>query len=83
VAAETLAIPGLRFFAPVADAIFNPMAARDEVAARRYAATATRNNILLDVSMAYLGLVAAEGRLAVIRESERNVGQVVDLTVAH
>jgi outer membrane protein TolC len=83
VAAETVTIPGLRFFAPLADAIFNPRAARDEVAARRYAATATRNNILLDVSTAYLNLLAAEGRLAVIRESERNIGEVVDLTVAH
>jgi outer membrane protein TolC len=82
-AAETVTIPGLQFIAPLANVIYNPLAARDEVAARRYAATATRNNILLDVSTAYLNLVGAEGRVAVIRESERNVGEVVDLTVAH
>src|SRR5262249_3335490 len=66
-AAGTQTIPGLLISAPLTDALFNPLIARQVVANRGFTATATRNDVLLEVSTAYLALLGAEGRLAVIR----------------
>jgi outer membrane protein TolC len=83
VGAGTVAIPGVRLFAHLADAIYAPLAARQVVASRRFAAAATRNNTLLDVATQYLALLGAEGRLAVIRQSEADYGEIVRLTAAY
>ena len=83
VAAETLAFPGIRLFAQITDAIFAPRAARQDVVNSQYEAAATRNNVLLDVATAYLALLGAEGRLAVIRQSENDFREVVRLTDAY
>jgi outer membrane protein TolC len=79
-AAETVTIPGVWLFARLADAWFEPQVARRVVAERRFEATATRNNVLLDVALRYLNLLGAEGRLAVIRQSEADFGEVARLT---
>jgi outer membrane protein TolC len=80
VAAETIKIPGLFINTQLADAIFNPRIARQVVANRGFTATATRNEVLLEVSTAYLALLGAEGRLAVIRQSEADFNEVARLT---
>ena len=80
VAAETIKIPGLWVNTPLANALYEPLVARQVVANRRFRATATRNDILLDVATAYLALLGAEGRLAVIRQSEEDFKEVVRLT---
>jgi outer membrane protein TolC len=80
VAAETVKIPGLFINTPLAAVIFDPLVARQVVANRRFSATATRNDILLDVATAYLALLGAEGRLAVIRQSEEDFKEIVRLT---
>ncbi len=80
VAAETIKIPGLLINTPLAAVIFEPLVARQVVANRRFTATATRNDILLDVATAYVTLLGAEGRLAVIRQSEDDFREVVRLT---
>src|SRR5262249_40272797 len=77
---ETVKIPGLFINTPLAAVIFDPLVARQVVANRRFAATATRNDILLDVATAYVMLLGAEGRLAVIRQSEKDFKEVVRLT---
>src|SRR6516164_1419080 len=49
VGAGTVGVPGVRLTAQLADTLFAPAAARQEVAARRFDAAAVRNSILLDV----------------------------------
>jgi outer membrane protein TolC len=80
VAAESMKIPGLFIFTPLADAVYEPLIARQVVANRRFASTATRNEVLLEVSLSYLALLRAEGRVAVIHQSEADFGEVVRLT---
>jgi outer membrane protein TolC len=80
VVAGTQTIPGLFISTPLTDALFNPLVARQVVANRGFTATATRNDVLLEVSTAYLALLGAEGRLAVIRQSEADFNEVVRLT---
>jgi outer membrane protein TolC len=82
VAPGTVSIPGLWIDVPLTDALFEPLVARNVVANRRAAAQATNNQVLLEVATAYLALLGAEGRLAVIRQSEADFREVVRLTAA-
>jgi outer membrane protein TolC len=82
VVAGTVAIPGLWIDVPLTDALFEPLATRYVVANRRAAAQATNNQVLLDVATTYLDLLGAEGRLAVIRQSEADFTEVARLTAA-
>jgi outer membrane protein TolC len=82
VVAETIKIPGLLISTPLTDAIFEPRAARFLVANRNFLATATRNDIFLEVSTTYLALMNAETRLAIIRQSERDFEEVARLTAS-
>ncbi|MDB5313876.1 MAG: Outer rane efflux protein [Gemmataceae bacterium] len=79
-AAESVAFPGVRLFAHLGDAVYEPLAARQRVAARQSDAQATRNAILLDVSAAYLTLVGAESRLEVLRRGEMDGAEIARLT---
>lgn len=76
----TVAIPGVRVTANLADAIYEPVAASRQVDGRRLDATATRNAILLEVATRYLDLAGAEARLAALRQSESEAAEVVRLT---
>lgn len=82
VAAESIKIPGLFINTPLSDVIFEPLVARNVVANRRFLATATRNDIFLEVSRTYLALMNAETRLAIIRQSERDFEEVARLTAS-
>lgn len=82
VVAGTVAVPGLWIDVPLADAAFEPLATRYLVANRRAAAQATNNQVLLEVATTYLALLGAEGRLAVIRQSEADFTEVERLTAA-
>jgi outer membrane protein TolC len=77
VGAGTVTIPGVRLTAQVAEALFEPRAAREEVTARRFDALATRNRVLLDVTTTYFALLGAEARLQQLREAEGDLGVVV------
>jgi outer membrane protein TolC len=81
-AAESVPTPGVRILAHLADAVFEPRAARQQVAARRFDADATRNNVLLDVAERYLALAGAEARLEQLRLSEADLNKVVELATA-
>jgi outer membrane protein TolC len=81
VGAGTVGVPGVRLVAHVADALFAPASAREEVAARRFYAAAVRNLILLDVVRAYFGLIGAEAKLAALHQSQGELGEVVRVTV--
>jgi outer membrane protein TolC len=80
VGAGTVNVPGVRLTAQVADALFEPAAARLRVAAAGFDALATRNNVLLDVTTRYFALVGAEARLQALRQSESELAEVARLT---
>src|SRR5262249_45447926 len=80
VGAGTVTIPGVGLSAHVADALFEPQAARQRVLGRRFDALATQNNLLLEVASRYLVLAGAEARLAALRQSETEVAQVARMT---
>jgi outer membrane protein TolC len=82
-AAETVTIPGVRLFAHLGDAWFEPQVARRVVAERQFEAVATRNDVLLDVALRYLNLLGAEGRLAVVRQSQADFAEVARLTAEY
>jgi outer membrane protein TolC len=82
VGSGTVALPGVWLFAQLGDAIFEPLAARQRVAARRSDALAVRNSVLLEVATAYLNLVGAQARLEILRQGEFEVSEIVRITQA-
>ena len=76
----TVTIPGVWLFAHLGDAIYEPLAAAQRVAASQSDARAVHNTILRDVASAYLRLVGAEARLDVLQRGERDLAEVVRLT---
>src|SRR6185312_11754024 len=58
-AAETLAFPGIRLFAHLGDAVYEPLSARQQVVVRRSNAQAVQNNMLGRVATAYMELIGA------------------------
>ncbi len=79
-AAESVSMPAVRIFVPLADAVFAPRAARQQVTSSQFNAQATHNQILLQVAERYLDLLTAEANLQALRQSEGEVGEVVRIT---
>lgn len=73
-------IPGVRLFAHLGDAVYEPLAARQQVAVRSYGSWAIQNQILLNVAVAYLNLIAAEAQLEIYRKSESEVAEIAKIT---
>jgi outer membrane protein TolC len=80
VGAGTVGFPGIRITAHLADAFFEPTATRQAVVGRQFDALATRNTILLEVATRYLTLAGAETTLQVVRQSERDLGEIARIT---
>jgi outer membrane protein TolC len=80
VGAGTVAVPGIRLTAHVADAWFEPRAAREAVRGRELDALAIRNVVLLEVASAYFRLAGAEASLQAARQSETEGAVVARLT---
>ncbi len=80
VTAETIGIPGVNIFAQLTDAWFEPLAARQRVIAREFNASATANEILLDVAQLHLELLGAQAVLEAQRLSEREAYEIVRVT---
>lgn len=79
-AAESVAFPGVRIFFQVGDAIYEPLAARQRIAARTADQQATRNLILLDVAIKYLELLEAEGNLEITTGAADRINEVIRVT---
>lgn len=77
------AVPGIRLFTSLADAFYDPLAARQMTLERRCDATATRNSVLLQTTVAYLELMAAEMKLEALQQSYDEIKQVLDTTAAY
>jgi outer membrane protein TolC len=82
VGSGTVAVPGVRLFADLGEAFYQPLAAGQRVAGRQADAVAVRNAVLLDVATAYLELAGAEARLEVARRAEAEAAEVVRTTAA-
>jgi outer membrane protein TolC len=82
-AAESIAIPGVNIFSPLTDAWFEPLAARQRVAARRFDAKATANDILMDVAVLHLALIGNQALLEANRLSESQAYAMVRVTAAY
>ncbi len=79
-AAETIAIPAVRVFAQLGEAVYAPLAACQVVAQRNASAHAVSNLTLLDVATEYLSLTRAETRAEALRLSLRQFGEIARLT---
>jgi len=80
VGAGSVAIPGMWLSAQLGDAVYEPLAARENVAARRSDSVATQNAVMGDVVTAYLRLVGSQARLDVLRLGDVEGAEVVRLT---
>jgi len=77
------AIPGVFASFNLTDALFQPLAAQQRWGARESGATVTRNNVLLDVSLAYLELLRAAQDVAILRDVRDKVGELSRVTDAY
>lgn len=73
-------VNGLTSVLRFSDAIFEPLAARKVVSARKAGYQATTNDALLAVALAYLELQFAAGRLAVAREAAGYAARLAEIT---
>jgi outer membrane protein TolC len=78
--AGTTPRPGVQASFHLADAIFQPKIARRNAWAHGHAENAVVNRQLLEVALAYLGLLEATQRLRIVEQSRERVAQVADLT---
>lgn len=83
VGAGSPAIPGLWANFHLADAIFQPLAARQRMGARQRAASAVRNDVLLNVSLAYLELLRSAQDIAIARDVHQKTQDLSRVTDAY
>jgi outer membrane protein TolC len=73
-------VPGVRIFAHLGDALFSPAVAEFRLSQRVFQAQATNNQILLDVGTAYLRLAETQGRIDAMRQTLKELDEVVRVT---
>ncbi len=76
------AIPGVSAKFAMADAVFQPRIAGQQVAAQEQAATATTHDILMNGAVAYLNLLRAFQQQAIAQETLDNAQRLADVTAA-
>jgi outer membrane protein TolC len=82
VGAGTVTVPGVRLIGHLADAWFEPQAARQQVAAAGFDSRAVNNSILRDAAVQYFALLGAQARLAALRQSIDDLDAVVRQTAS-
>jgi outer membrane protein TolC len=80
VGAGSPAVPGLSLTVNLADAYFEPLAARQNQAAVVAVGDAVNNTVLLEVAEAYLDLVRAQAHVAVTEEAVHNASELAQHT---
>lgn len=83
VGAGSPAIPGVFASFNLTDALFQPLAAQQRWGARESGAAVTRNNVLLDVSLAYLELLRASQDVAIVEDVRGRVAELSRVTDAY
>lgn len=76
-------VSGLTSILRFSDALFEPLAARQVVGARRAGIQAATNDALLGVAEAYMDAQQAAGRLAIAREAATNAETLSNLTASY
>jgi outer membrane protein TolC len=76
VAAESIGVPAVNIFSPLTDALYEPLAAHQQVISATFSARAIFNDITLDVAVLHLDLLANQAILDAQRLSESQVYQV-------
>lgn len=76
-------VPGVRLATHTADALYEPLAARQFTASRQFDRRATQNSMLLETTVAYLELVAAENRMRAALQTLNDVGALYETTRAY
>jgi outer membrane protein TolC len=76
-------VSGLTTVLRFSDAIFEPLAARQVVDARRASIQTATNDALLGVAEAYMDLQQAAGRVAIAREAAANAENLAGLTASY
>jgi outer membrane protein TolC len=79
ITSTTITIPGVSIFTPLTDAWFEPLAARQNVAAARFHAGAAANEILLDVADLDIELLGNQSILDAQRLSESQAYEIVKI----
>jgi len=79
-AAESIGVPAVNIIGPLTEVWFEPLAAHRRVIQTRFAAQATSNDILLDVALLHLELLASHAVLEAQRLTESQVYQVAVVT---
>ncbi|HWB10655.1 MAG TPA: TolC family protein [Pirellulales bacterium] len=82
-AAESLAVPMVRLFSHLGDAIYEPLAVRQQVSMRSFDSVSTANTILLESINRYFELLGAEGRYEAARQTEREAAEIVRITASY
>jgi outer membrane protein TolC len=80
--AESMTIPGVSILTPLADAWFEPLAARQRLAGARFSASAIENEILMDVAVLHLELIGSQAILEADRLSEQQAFEITRITRA-
>lgn len=83
IAAGTVNIPGVMWNLNISDTVFNFLASRQEVDRREFASQATRQDVLLTVSLAYNDLVRAEGMRSIAIVTRNDARELARLTAAY
>ncbi len=83
IGAGTVTIPGIVWNAQLSELFFNNLIARQLVSQRCFALEASRNNILLQVAVAYEELLRAEGARVVAIKNRDNTKEVARITAAY
>ncbi len=76
-------VSGLTSILRFSDAIFEPLAAKQVVSARRAGIKVATNDALLGVAEAYMDLQQAAGRLAIAREAATNAQTLASLAASY
>ena len=80
VGAGTVNIPGLNYNLNIGEAWYGCLIARQRVVVTEAVAIATRNDVLLRVSLAYLALLQAEAHQAISKKNREEAAEVARLT---
>ncbi|HEV3342966.1 MAG TPA: TolC family protein [Pirellulales bacterium] len=83
IAAGSVNIPGVMWNQNISQGIFTYLVARQTVRQQQFASQATRNQVLLRVSLAYTELLRASGRRAIAIRIRDDAAEIARLTAAY
>ena len=83
IAAGSVNIPGVMWNLNVSEAIYNSLMSRQEVDRKAFDSQATRQDVLLNVALAYIDLVRAEGGRSISIVTRNDAKELARITAAY